>query len=125
ARVRAPPGPRARRLGGSRHRLRGGRGAHRADQPGQLRRGPPRGHPPPGRSARRLVGRGVITHRYVAKLKPGTLHARVADWLQAIRGLVIPGMSELKAGVDLALREGNDDVAITADFDNVESWRRY
>ena len=67
----------------------------------------------------------MITHLYVAKLKPGTPDARVADWLEAIRGLVIPGMSELKAGVDLALREGNDDVAITADFDNVESWRRY
>jgi hypothetical protein len=67
----------------------------------------------------------LITHLYVAKLKPGTPDATVAEWLEAIRGLSIEGMSSLRCGVDLALREDNDDVAITADFDDVEAWRRY
>jgi len=67
----------------------------------------------------------VITHVYVAKLKPGTPDEKVASWLEAIRGLVIDGMGEIRCGVDLGLRDGNDDVAITADFDDAEAWRRY
>jgi hypothetical protein len=67
----------------------------------------------------------VITHLYLAKLKPGTPDGKVADWLEAIRGLAIDGMSDLHCGVDLGLRDGNNDVAITADFDDVEAWRRY
>jgi hypothetical protein len=67
----------------------------------------------------------MITHIYLAKLKPGTPDAKVADWLEAIRELSIDGMSQLNCGVDLGLRDGNDDVAITADFDDVEAWGRY
>jgi len=67
----------------------------------------------------------VITHIYVAKLKPDATDAQVAAWLEAIQGLEIGGMSELRCGVDLGLRDGNDDVAITADFEDAEAWRRY
>jgi len=67
----------------------------------------------------------LITHIYVAKLKPGTSDAQVVDWLDAIRRLKIDGMLELACGVDLGLREGNYDVAITADFVDAEAWHRY
>ena len=67
----------------------------------------------------------MITHIYVARLKPGTPDATVANWLEAIDGLAIEGMDELRSGPDLNLREGNDDVAITADFTAVDAWHRY
>jgi hypothetical protein len=67
----------------------------------------------------------LITHIYVAKLRPGTPDAAVADWLAAIQTLAIDGMSGLVSGPDLGLREGNWDVAITADFVDSDAWRRY
>lgn len=67
----------------------------------------------------------MITHIYVAKLKPGTSDATVAGWLEAIDGLEIEGMEELRSGPDLRLRDGNDDVAITADFTAVYAWHSY
>ena len=67
----------------------------------------------------------MITHIYVAKLKPHTPDGKIVDWLDAIRGLKIDGMLELACGVDLGLREGNYDVAITADFVDAAAWHRY
>ena len=67
----------------------------------------------------------MITHIYVAKLKSGTTDAQVADWLAAIQGLEFEGMLELVSGADLGLREGNWDVAITADFTDAAAWHRY
>ena len=67
----------------------------------------------------------MITHIYVAKLKPGTSDDQVVAWLEAIQALQIDGMLEIQSGVDLGLREGNWDVAITADFTDVSAWHRY
>jgi len=67
----------------------------------------------------------LITHIYVAKLKPDTPDDKIVAWLDAIRGLSIEGMIELRCGADLGLREGNNDVAITADFVDAEAWHRY
>jgi hypothetical protein len=67
----------------------------------------------------------LITHIYVAKLKPGTPDAAVATWLAAIDALAIEGMLEIRSGADLDLREGNWDVAITADFSDAAAWHRY
>ena len=67
----------------------------------------------------------MIRHIYVAKLKPGIADETIAAWGEAIRGMTSVGMLALDFGVDLGLREGNYDVAITADFANVEAWRRY
>ena len=67
----------------------------------------------------------MITHIYVAKLKSGTSDTAVAEWLAAIQGLQIEGMRELVSGPDLGLREGNWDVAITADFVDAAAWHRY
>ena len=67
----------------------------------------------------------MITHIYVARLKPGVDDAAVVAWMDAIRGLRIDGMIELRCGSDLKLREGNHDVAITADFEDAAAWHRY
>jgi hypothetical protein len=67
----------------------------------------------------------LITHIYVAKLKHGVTDEQVATWLRAIDTLDIDGMLELRSGPDLGLREGNWDVAITADFTDAAAWHRY
>jgi hypothetical protein len=67
----------------------------------------------------------MITHLYVAKLKEGVGDDAVTAWLDAIRTLEIEGMIELRCGVDLGLREGNYDVAITCDFIDAAAWHRY
>jgi len=67
----------------------------------------------------------LITHIYVAKLKPGTDPAAVEAWQAAIATLRIEGMAGLEMGHDAGIRDGNDDVAITADFADEAAWRRY
>lgn len=67
----------------------------------------------------------LITHIYVAKIKPGTPAEKVRAWLSEIERLSIDGMHTLRGGVDLGLREGNYDLAITAEFADVQAWRRY
>ncbi len=67
----------------------------------------------------------MISHIYVAKLKPGTSDDQVVAWLEAIQALDIDGMLEIRSGADLGLREGNWDVAITADFSDAAAWHRY
>lgn len=67
----------------------------------------------------------MITHLYVAKLKPETPPERVRTWLAEIDRLEIEGMRGLWSGTDLRIREGNYDVAITAEFADAAAWRRY
>jgi hypothetical protein len=67
----------------------------------------------------------LITHIYVAKLKPHTSDEKLVAWLDALDELRIEGMIELRNGVDLGLRDGNYDVAITADFVDAAAWHRY
>ena len=67
----------------------------------------------------------MISHIYVAKLKPDVSDEQVATWLRAIDALKIDGMLEIRSGADLGLREGNWDVAITADFSDAAAWHRY
>ncbi len=67
----------------------------------------------------------MITHIYVAKLKPGTPADKVRAWLAEIDALQITGMRSLVGGTDLGLREGNQDVAIVGEFEDAQAWRRY
>jgi hypothetical protein len=67
----------------------------------------------------------MITHIYVARLRPDTPADRVRSWLAELATLRIEGMSSLVSGADLGLREGNDDVAIVAEFQDSDAWRRY
>ena len=65
--------------------------------------------------------------RYVAliKLKAGVEATKVEEWITATEGLKIEGLRSLKFHKDLGLREGNKDLAVVADFDDEEGYRRY
>jgi hypothetical protein len=65
--------------------------------------------------------------RYVAliKLKAGAEAAKVEEWIAATRALQIEGMRRLDFHRDLGLREGNRDLAVVADFDDEDGYRRY
>jgi hypothetical protein len=65
--------------------------------------------------------------RYVAliKLKAGSEAAKVDEWIAATEALKIDGMRSLKFHRDLGLREGNKDLAVVADFDDQDGYRRY
>ena len=65
--------------------------------------------------------------RYVAliKLKAGAERGKVDQWIAATEGLKIEGMRSLKFHRDLGLREGNKDLAVVADFEDEDGYRRY
>jgi hypothetical protein len=67
----------------------------------------------------------VIRNVVVGRLKPGVDRARAEEALAAIVALEPEGCLDMKVGVDAGLREGNWDFSITADFVDVESYRRY
>ena len=65
--------------------------------------------------------------RYIAliKLKAGVDARKVEEWIAATEGLKIEGMRSLRFHRDLGLREGNKDLAVVADFEDEEGYRRY
>ena len=65
--------------------------------------------------------------RYVAliKLKQGADPAKVEEWLGATRALKIQGLRGLEFHRDLGLRDDNKDLALVADFDDEDGYRRY
>lgn len=65
--------------------------------------------------------------RYVALigLKAGVSEAKVEEWITATSALKIQGMRSLAFHRDLGLREGNKNLAVVADFDDEEGYRRY
>jgi hypothetical protein len=65
--------------------------------------------------------------RYVAliKLKAGADAAKVEEWIAATRALTIAGMRHLDFHRDLGLRADNRDLAVIADFDDEDGYRRY
>lgn len=67
----------------------------------------------------------LIRHIYTATFKAGVSSAQVDEWWAALQTLSIPGMKNFVGGPDLGLRDGNADFALTADFDDVDGWRRY
>ena len=61
----------------------------------------------------------------LAKLAAGYDHAEVEQFQQGLRALNLAGTRQLTTGTDVGLRDGNWDLAIVADFDDVEAYRRY
>jgi hypothetical protein len=59
------------------------------------------------------------------KFKPGTSNESVAELVRAMDGVRVHGMLSLHSGRDDGLRSGNWDYALTADFENRESYLRY
>ncbi len=70
---------------------------------------------------------GVIRHVVMFKLKPGVSQARRDEWLEMSRRLHgrIELVREFKIGVDLPRLPRSYDVAVVADFDNLEDVRAY
>jgi hypothetical protein len=67
----------------------------------------------------------VIRNVVVGRLKPGVDRARAEEALAAIVALEPEGCLDMRVGVDAGFREGNWDIAITADFVDEASYRRY
>jgi hypothetical protein len=67
----------------------------------------------------------VIRNVVVGRLKPGVGAEEIRRGLDAIVALDPPGVVDVRVGTDAGLREGNWDFAITSDFADVDSYRRY
>jgi hypothetical protein len=67
----------------------------------------------------------VIRNVVVGRLKPGVGAEEIRKGLDALAALDPPGIIDVKVGTDAGLREGNWDFAITSDFADVDSYRRY
>jgi hypothetical protein len=67
----------------------------------------------------------VIRNVVLIKLKPGQDPAEIADIQQDFLRLNCPGTISYTIGSDLALREGNWDMAIVADFTDAAAYRNY
>ena len=69
----------------------------------------------------------MIRHIAMFRFLPGTTDDQVrqlADGLRRLPGL-IPEISAYRVGPDVALRDGNWDFAVVADFDGADEWRVY
>jgi hypothetical protein len=67
----------------------------------------------------------MIRNVVVARLRPGAARGDAEQALAAMRALEPDGCLDMKVGLDAGLREGNWSLAITADFADLESYRRY
>lgn len=68
----------------------------------------------------------VIRNVVVGKVKDGVTVEQIEEALAAIRALRIDGVEmEIRTGVDLGLRDGNANFAITVDLPDVEAYRAY
>ena len=67
----------------------------------------------------------MIRNVVVARLRPEATREAAERGLAAMRALQIDGMLDMKVGADAGLREGNWDLAITADFADVAAYQRY
>jgi hypothetical protein len=68
---------------------------------------------------------GVIRNVVVGRLKDGVTREEAERALAAIAALELTGCLDMRVGVDAGLREGNWDWSITADFADIDAYRRY
>ncbi|MFP5022595.1 Dabb family protein [Pseudonocardia phyllosphaerae] len=68
----------------------------------------------------------MIRNVVVGRLKDGVDPSEIEKGLQALRNLRIDGVElDVKAGVDLGLREGNASWSITVDLADEDAYRAY
>jgi hypothetical protein len=68
----------------------------------------------------------VIRNVVVGKVKDGVTVEQIEEALAAIRALSIDGVEmDVRTGVDLGLRDGNANFAITVDLPDEDAYRRY
>lgn len=61
----------------------------------------------------------------VGRLRPGTDPAVVRSALDAIVALPVPGLLDVRVGLDAGLRDGTWGFAITSDFVDADAYRAY
>lgn len=68
----------------------------------------------------------VIRNVVVGTVKDGVTTEQIEEALAAIRGMQVPGVElDVHTGVDLGLREGNANFAITVDVADEEAYKVY
>jgi Stress responsive A/B Barrel Domain len=67
----------------------------------------------------------MIRNVVVGRLKPGADRRDAEEALAAMTAMTLEGCLDMRVGLDAGLREGNWDFSITADFADVEVYRRY
>jgi len=67
----------------------------------------------------------MIRNVVMGRLRPDADLKLLEEGLAGLRGLQIEGMIALDCGRDAAMREGNWDYSITADFADEQAYRRY
>jgi hypothetical protein len=70
---------------------------------------------------------GLLRHTVLLRFKPGTTDDQVQAVLDGLA--TMPGKMDFirryEFGRDVGIMEGNPHVALVADFDSAEDWRRY
>ncbi len=69
----------------------------------------------------------MLRHVVMFRLQPGTTQEAVDAMVAGLRRLPseVPEVRAFSVGVDAGLVEGNFDVAVVADVDDADAWRRY
>jgi DNA-binding FadR family transcriptional regulator len=67
----------------------------------------------------------VIRHVVVGRLKPDVPEAAIRPVLEALARLRTPGLLAIRTGVDLRLKDGTWDLAITTDLEDEAAYRAY
>lgn len=67
----------------------------------------------------------MIRHVVLGRLKPGVEEADIRPVLEALARLQIPGLHAIRTGVDLRLKDGTWDLAITSDLEDEAAYRVY
>ncbi len=70
---------------------------------------------------------GRVTHVALFTWKPGTSDQQVQEVTDALSALParIPEIRSFRVGPDAGISVGNDRYAVVADFDDLESYKRY
>jgi hypothetical protein len=69
----------------------------------------------------------MLRHVVCLTFRDGTPDAAIEDLVAALRALttVIPEIRAYEVGGDVGLTDGNAHLALVADFDDADAWRRY
>jgi hypothetical protein len=80
---------------------------------------------PAGRTSPSRYGDPMIRNVVMGRLRADADLDLLEQGLAGLRALQVEGMVSLDCGRDAGLRDGNWDYAITADFVDVDAYRRY
>jgi hypothetical protein len=74
-----------------------------------------------------VYGAAMLRHVVVFRFPAGTSDASLDELREALLALPgeVPAIRALSAGRDLRMREGNDDFAVVADFDDADGFQAF